>query len=83
MKPLVLFTAKEMGDAILPIMINARFNSFFATFCAHEGLQYDTVIEDARNILRAAEIPQPGDELLVHTPGSEPIDLTPFLNEED
>ena len=77
MKPLVLFTAKEMGDAILPAMINARFNAFFARFAARYGSHDDFagMLETAREILREAEIPQPGDELLE---SCAPIDITPF-----
>lgn len=82
MQPLVLFTEKEMGNAILPIMINARFNAFFARFAARYGSHDDFagILETAREILREAEIPQPGDELLE---GTSPIDLTPFFEKED
>lgn len=76
MKPVILFTAKEM-DPIYAMTINARFNTFLVKFCAVEGLDFSSALNDAAQILRDAEIPQPGDNL---TEGCSPIDLTPFVS---
>lgn len=76
-KIVILFTAKEM-DPFYAMAINARFNSFLAKFCAVEGLDFNSARTHAAQILREAEIPQPGDNL---TEGCSPIDLTPFMEQ--
>ena len=74
MKPLVLVTAKEL-DPITSSFLNARFTSFMVRFIEVNNLEPNPAIESARDILRDAEIPQPGDELLQ---GTDKPDLTPF-----
>jgi len=74
MKPLVLVTAKEL-DPITSSFLNARFTSFMVRFIEANNLEPKPAIESARDILRDAEIPQPGDELLQNT---DKPDLTPF-----
>ena len=80
MKPLILFTAKEF-DPFVATMINARFNAFMAKFCARTvgDMEFNSAMANARDILREAEIPQPGDDL---TEGCSPIDMTPFYTED-
>jgi len=79
MKPLVLFTSREIVDTFLTTAINTRFNTFMAVFCAQQGLDFNRAMDNARDILREAEIPQPGDNL---TEGCSPIDMTPFYTED-
>jgi retron-type reverse transcriptase len=74
MKPLVLVTAKEL-DPITSSFLNARFTSFMVRFIEENGLETSRAISIARDILRDADIPQPGDELLQ---SEKPIDLSPF-----
>lgn len=74
MKPLVLVTAKEL-DPITSSFLNVRFTAFMLRFMEENGLEASRAISIARDILRDAEIPQPGDELLQ---SETPIDLSPF-----
>lgn len=74
MKPLVLVTAQEL-DPITSSVLNARFTFFMLRFMEENGLEASRAISIARDILRDAEIPQPGDELLQ---SETPIDLSPF-----
>lgn len=73
MKYLHLFNAKEL-DPIMASIINARFNGFFWVFVEKAGMDPNDAATLAADILRQAEIPQPGDEL---TAGPAP-DLKPF-----
>ena len=79
MKPLILFSAKELGDPILASLINARFNAFMAKFCANNGQEFCTCMSEARDMLREAEIPQLGDELINEGPAVLVEDITPFM----
>lgn len=74
MKPLVLVTAKEL-DPLTSSFLNTRFTAFMLRFMEENGLEASRAISIARDILRDAEIPQPGDELLQ---SETPIDLSPF-----
>lgn len=62
MMPAALFTGEELDDSFLAGVINARFNSFMSRFSADLGLNFNVAMLSAREILRSAEIPQPGDD---------------------
>lgn len=79
MKPVVFFTAKEL-DPFLAGIINTRFNAFMAKFCAAQGIDFGDSMDTARNIMRDAEVPQPGDELLA---GAEHIDMSSFYDQDN
>lgn len=57
-----LFTDHELGDPFMAMIINTRFNAFLSAYARLKGLSYAEVCVDAREVLRAAEITQPGDE---------------------
>lgn len=57
-----LFTDHELGDPFMAMIINTRFCGFLSAYARLKGLSYAEVCADAREVLRAAEITQPGDE---------------------
>jgi hypothetical protein len=57
-----LFTDYELGDPFMAMIINTRFNAFLSAYARLKGLTYAEVCTDAREVLRAVEITQPGDE---------------------
>lgn len=79
MKPVIFFTAKEL-DTFIAGIVNARFNAFLAKFCAAQRIDFGSSMDAARNIMRDAEIPQPGDELLA---GAEHIDMSSFYENDE
>lgn len=79
MKPVVFFTAKEL-DPFLAGIINTRFNAFLAKFCAAQRIDFASALDAAGDIMRDAEVPQPGDELLA---GAEHIDMSSFYENDE
>ena len=57
-----LFTDHELGDPFMAMIINTRFCGFLSAYARLKGLTYAEVCTDAREVLRAVEITQPGDE---------------------
>ncbi len=56
-----LFTDHELGDPFMAMIINTRFCGFLSAYARLKGLTYDEVCVDASEVLRSAEITQPGD----------------------
>ena len=52
-----IVTARELAP-ITAIIINTRFEAFFARFCEAEGIDIEKAATTARAILEEAEIPQ-------------------------
>lgn len=52
-----IVAAREL-DPITAIIINTRFEAFFARFCEAEGIDIEKAATTARAILEEAEIPQ-------------------------
>ena len=62
-KPLTFVTAQEL-DPLTAQFLNARFVGFLSRFCYECGIDFCDAAGTAQKILREAEIPQAGDELL-------------------
>lgn len=62
MKIAKLVTAKEF-DPFIAMALNTRFTGFLVTYAKHKGLKPDDVINDAREILQAADIDQDAPEV--------------------
>lgn len=69
-----IVTASEL-DPLTASFINTRFYGFLQRLTSELDLHREQVMETALEILREAEIPQDGDNLLSK---DDKIDLTPF-----
>lgn len=52
-------TESEIGSFMASV-VNTRFNAFLSRLAEKEGIPFEWMVADAREILRAAEIEQEG-----------------------